>query len=150
MDDFIIKTSLQIQKPSHVVFESITNFNLLKNYFISEYKGDLDKTKHIIWYFNEFKFGVPIKIKTLIPYSTLIFEWDIKNFKTSVNIMVIPLNLNESLVTITEETIESSNKNFEWLKQNTEGWTFFLACLKAYLEYNINLRKGALHFLKFE
>lgn len=30
---------------------------------------------------------------------------------------------------------------------NTEGWANFLACLKAYLEYGINLRKGAFDFL---
>ena len=28
------------------------------------------------------------------------------------------------------------------------GWANFLACLKAFLEYGINLRKGALDFLK--
>ena len=32
--------------------------------------------------------------------------------------------------------------------ENTEGWANFLACLKAYLEYGINLRKGAFDFLK--
>lgn len=31
---------------------------------------------------------------------------------------------------------------------NTDGWANFLACLKAYLEYGINLRKGAFDFLK--
>lgn len=30
-----------------------------------------------------------------------------------------------------------------WLKSNTEGWANFLTCLKAYLEYGINLRQGA-------
>jgi hypothetical protein len=35
-----------------------------------------------------------------------------------------------------------------WLMQNTEGWANFLACLKAWLEYGINLRKGAFDFLK--
>jgi hypothetical protein len=30
----------------------------------------------------------------------------------------------------------------------TEGWANFLACLKAYLEYDINLRKGAFDFMK--
>lgn len=30
--------------------------------------------------------------------------------------------------------------------ENTEGWANFLACLKAYLDYGINLRKGAFDF----
>lgn len=39
-------------------------------------------------------------------------------------------------------------KMIKWLGQNTEGWANFLACLKAYLEYGINLRKGAFDFQK--
>ena len=33
-----------------------------------------------------------------------------------------------------------------WLKGNTEGWANFLACLKAYVEHGINLRKGAFDY----
>lgn len=29
----------------------------------------------------------------------------------------------------------------------SKGWANFLACLKAYLEYGINLRKGAFDFM---
>lgn len=32
--------------------------------------------------------------------------------------------------------------------QTTGGWSNFPACLKAWLEYGINLRKGAFDFLK--
>ena len=41
--------------------------------------------------------------------------------------------------------------NEEGIKQaigQTEGWANFLASLKAYLEYGINLRKGAFDFMK--
>ena len=31
---------------------------------------------------------------------------------------------------------------------NTEGWANFLACMKAYLEYGIQLRKGAFDFMR--
>ncbi|WP_257093346.1 hypothetical protein [Sphingobacterium sp. E70] len=33
------------------------------------------------------------------------------------------------------------------MMRQTEGWANFLACMKAYLEYNINLRKGAFDFM---
>ena len=35
-----------------------------------------------------------------------------------------------------------------WFGGNTEGWANFLACLKAYLEFGINLRKGGFDFMK--
>jgi hypothetical protein len=33
------------------------------------------------------------------------------------------------------------------MMRQTEGWANFLACMKAYLEYGINLRTGAFDFM---
>jgi len=52
------------------------------------------------------------------------------------------------LVKVTEGSKEINEKNIKWFAGNTEGWANFLACLKAFSEYNINLRKGAFEFLK--
>jgi len=41
-----------------------------------------------------------------------------------------------------------NENNLKWALGNTEGWANFLACMKAYLEYGINLRKGAFDFMK--
>ena len=45
----------------------------------------------------------------------------------------------------------SMNNDEEGVKQaigQSEGWANFLACLKASLEYGINLRKGAFDFMR--
>jgi hypothetical protein len=51
-----------------------------------------------------------------------------------------------TVVTVTEKGMNNDEAGINWLKGNTEGWANFLACLKAYLEYGINLRKGAFDF----
>ena len=51
-----------------------------------------------------------------------------------------------TVVRITEKEMDNNDAGIHWLKGNTEGWSNFLACLKAYLEYGINLRKGAFGF----
>ena len=43
-----------------------------------------------------------------------------------------------------------NEQNLKWVIQNTAGWANFLACMKAYLEYGINLRKGAYEFMRVE
>jgi hypothetical protein len=50
-------------------------------------------------------------------------------------------------VRITEKSRPCDEAGLKWLQGNTAGWANFLACLKAYLEYGINLRKGAFDFL---
>jgi len=52
-----------------------------------------------------------------------------------------------TLVTVTEKSRDNDEAGLKWLVGNTEGWANFLACLKAWLEYAINLRKGAFDFL---
>jgi len=44
--------------------------------------------------------------------------------------------------------MQATAEGIEWYGRNTEGWVNFLACLKAYLEYKINLRKGAFEFMR--
>ena len=51
-----------------------------------------------------------------------------------------------TVVTVTEKSMDNNEAGLKWLMGNTEGWANFLACLKAYLEYGINLRKGAFDF----
>jgi hypothetical protein len=60
---------------------------------------------------------------------------------------LIPRTGNATLVNITEKSRENNEAGIKWLKGNTEGWANFLACLKAWLEYGINLRKGAFDFM---
>ena len=50
--------------------------------------------------------------------------------------------LNQALPTIANEDFDGAKRCIG----QVEGWTHFLCCLKAYLEYSINLRVGA--FLK--
>ena len=61
---------------------------------------------------------------------------------------LIPREGDGTVVTITEKGRENDEAGLKWFMGNTEGWANFLACLKAYLEYGINLRKGAFDFLK--
>lgn len=64
-----------------------------------------------------------------------------------VEITITPKGKESTLVTITEKGRKNDEAGIRWLKGNTEGWANFLACLKAYLEYGINLRKGAFDFM---
>ena len=48
-----------------------------------------------------------------------------------------------TVIRIIEKEMDNNDAGITWLKGNTEGWANFLACLKAYMEYGINLRKGA-------
>jgi len=52
------------------------------------------------------------------------------------------------VVRVKESGKEHNEDNLKWALENSGGWANFLACMKAYLEYGIQLRKGAFDFMR--
>ena len=143
-----IKAALQILKPVNEVFETIVNPEKMRNYFISKSSGKMEEGKQILWQFPEFDKDFPIRVGKIILNQYISFYWDFDGKELLVEMTLTPKKNNATLVTITEKSRDNDEAGIEWLMKNTEGWANFLACLKAYLEYGINLRKGAFDFLK--
>lgn len=149
MSTLIISTALQIGKPAQEVYEALVNPKHMSHYFISESSGMMEEGEKITWKFPEFKEDFQIEIIQLIPNKLLIFEWP----STVTQILQVKIALEElsektTLVRISEGEVINNQQGLEWLARNTEGWANFLACLKAYLEFGINLRKGGFDFMK--
>jgi uncharacterized protein YndB with AHSA1/START domain len=139
-----IKVALKIVKPAHEVFEAIADPAQMSNYFISKSTGRMEEGRTLTWQFPEFDMQFPVRIKKVEQDKFISYEWDDRDgSSTLVQITLKPMNGNETFVTITEGSKDHTDAGINWLRRNTEGWANFLACLKAWLEYGINLRKGA-------
>ena len=143
-----IKAALQILKPAEEVFEAIVDPVKMSSYFISKSSGKMEEGKEIIWQFPEFDMNFPIRIGAIEKDKYISYYWDVESTELLVEITLTPADNNATIVTVTEKGRSNDEAGIKWLKGNTEGWANFLACLKAYLEYGINLRKGAFDFLK--
>ena len=142
-----IRTSIQIQKPAKEVYEAIADPGKMAHYFISESSGRMEAAKQLMWKFAEFDIVFPVRISKTEQDSYISFYWDVDENEHLVEIELQPQKDASTVVTISEKGRPNDEKGIEWLKGNTAGWANFLACLKAYLEYGINLRKGAFGFL---
>jgi len=141
-----IETSLKIQKPVHEVFEAIVDPKKMSNYFISKSTGRIEQEKTLTWQFPEMDLEFPVRINNVQTDQFISYDWD--NFEdgvtTTVEIQLKQMDDDEAFVTVREKSRDNDEAGIKWLKGNTAGWANFLACLKAYLEYGINLRKGAI------
>ena len=142
-----IKTAIQILKPVNEVFEAIVDPIKMSNYFISKSSGRMETGKQIIWQFPEFDMEFPIRVGKIIKDMFISYYWDANGTELLVEMTLSPRRKGSTLVTVTEKGRSNDEAGIKWLKGNTEGWANFLACLKAYLEYGINLRKGAFDFM---
>jgi uncharacterized protein YndB with AHSA1/START domain len=145
-----IKAALQIMKPIHEVFEAIVDPAKMSNYFIAQGSGRMEQGKDLTWHFPELDMDVPVKVGKVDKDKYISYYWDGEDgSKLLVEMTLIVWKDNATVVTVTEKSMNNNEAGINWLKGNTEGWANFLACLKAYLEYGINLRKGAFDF-RFE
>lgn len=139
------KAALQVQKPIEEVFEGIVNPSKMTNYFISESSGRMESGKELLWKFPEFEGEFPVKDIKIEVNRSISFVWDPE---TIVRITLERLPDESTLVSVVESGKELNEKNLKWVLENTAGWANFLACMKAYLEYGIQLRKGAFDFMR--
>jgi uncharacterized protein YndB with AHSA1/START domain len=142
-----VKAAIQVSKPVNEVFEAIVDPAQMINYFISKSSGRMEENKKIIWRFPEFATDVPIRIGKIEKNKFITFYWDSDGIELFTEMTLTPKANNSTLVSITEKSRENDEAGIKWLIGNTEGWANFLACLKAWLEYGINLRKGAFDFM---
>src|SRR5690606_35222510 len=100
------------------------------------------------WKFPEFDDRIPVRVDEVVTDNEISFYWDNGNRENKVTISLSPRENNSTLVNISEQEMDNDDAGMKWLVGNTEGWANFLACLKAWLEYGINLRKGAFDFMR--
>jgi uncharacterized protein YndB with AHSA1/START domain len=147
MKDILLepKASIQIQKPVHEVFEAIVNPQHMSQYFIAESTGRLKSAKDVVWKFPEFEEEFSITNVQVQAHERISFIWDPE---TVVEIMLEEQSNGDTVVKVKESAKQITPANVEWAMENSAGWGNFLACLKAYLEYGIRLRKGAFTFMQ--
>ncbi len=143
-----INVAMQIQKPIDEVFNAIIVPDKMSNYFISESTGNMKEGVNLIWKFPEFDIDCPIRVGKIQTNKYISYYWFMDKIELLVEITLTPSEKNSTLVSISEKSRENDEAGIKWLSGNSFGWSNFLACLKAYLEFGINLRKGSFDYLK--
>lgn len=146
MDTLSANAAIGILKPIHEVFEAIVNPMHMCNYFIANATGKLKENTTVEWQFPEFPDRFPVHVKKIVQNEYISFDWSDGKENQLVEIQLSVGKNDSTIVKITEHSMLKTDEGIQQMKGQTEGWANFLACLKAYLEYGINLRKGAFEF----
>lgn len=137
-----MKTQMGILKPLSEVFDAVADNNKMNKYFISNGSGRLESNKKITWRWDDYDATHDIKVIKVEPDKYISFNWDVGNVETLTEIFFEKRTDNLTLVKITEKDWALDFESVNHLMGQTEGWTHFLCCLKAYVEHGIDLRAG--------
>ena len=138
---------IKIQKPIGEVFDGVYNPRHLSQYFTTAgASAPLEEGTTVMWEFADFPGAFPVRVKKVVKDKLITFEWDSGegvDGATVVEMAFEPIDAGSTLVSITESGWPETEKGLQLSYGNCQGWAQMQACLKAYLEYGINLRKGA-------
>ena len=120
----------------------------MNQYFIESSTGKLETDKTVEWKFSEFDELYPVVGKIIRKDEYISFDWSGGKQNMLVEIVLEKQTDDSTVVKIVEHEMNDNEAGIKQVIGQTEGWANFLASLKAYLEYGINLRKGAFDFYK--
>jgi len=144
MSEERIKTKIQmgVLKPAHEVFDAIVDPSKMNKYFISTSTGIMERGKKLTWTWEDFDGSHEVKVQNVEKDKLVSFTWEGSGVECLVVITFEPKGDNLTLVKITESDWPADLEGATQCMGQVEGWTHFLCCLKAYLEYDVNLRVG--------
>ena len=135
----------RIQKPVNEVFDAVYNPDKLSQYFTTgSASGPLEEGVTVTWDFADHPGAFPVHVKRVVPNELIVLEWKASDgeYNTLVEMKFEPLDQGSTLVRISESGWKENQKGLESSYRNCQGWMHMSCCLKAYIEYGINLRKG--------
>jgi len=150
MKGIYFRVQLCVLKPIGEVFSAIAEPEKLAGYFVKTASAPLREGERPVWVFPEFPDSISVEVLQATPDTLIRFRWpgDGVEGHTDVEITFEELEPNVTRVTITESGWTAAAQDNRITYRNCMGWMHMLCGLKAYLEYGVNLRKGA--FLKFD
>jgi uncharacterized protein YndB with AHSA1/START domain len=131
----------RIAKPPAEVFDAIVDPAKLTQYFISRASGPLPREGKVTWEWSDVGAKLDIEIGQYEQDQKIGFGWSATGLPTKVTLM-LERDGGGTKLTAMEAPFALTEDGAKRAMQQTQGWTDFCCCLKAYLVHGIDLRHG--------
>jgi len=136
-----VKFKDSINLPAEKIFDAIVDHVKMSKYFISAADSSIVEGRKIMWEWADENAQQEIHVQKVEKNKLIRFEWEATGKPTITEIMLETGN-NKTIVNISEGEWNNDEQGGIKAMQQTQGWTDFFDCLKAYLLFNVNLRTG--------
>lgn len=148
----------KISKPRDEVFDAVYDPKKLSSYFTTGgASGPPVEGTTVYWSFAEVPGKFPVIVRKVVPGERIVFEWEASEYdefehnnpppgagyNTTVEIVFESVTPESTLLKISESGWRETQKGLASSYGNCQGWTHMSLCLKAWIEYGINLRAGS-------
>jgi uncharacterized protein YndB with AHSA1/START domain len=137
-------TELRISRTPHEVFEAIVDPAKMSHYFITWASARPEPGKVVTWKWEDVGAEGKVKVLEVEQDRRFAFTWDVGGDDKRVDITVEPDDDGAAAVHVSDGPYEPDEAGIAAFRGQLQGWTHFLLCLKAYIEYGVELRVGSI------
>jgi uncharacterized protein YndB with AHSA1/START domain len=138
------QVQLKIRKPVAQVFDAVVKPERLSGYFVQKASAPLVEGSTVQWTFAEVPGETDVVVRQVQKNERLVLEWPAASggYQTRIEMRFEALDGTSTMLLIAESGWQDDDAGIEASYGNCGGWMHMMTCLKAYLEYGINLRAG--------
>lgn len=134
-----IKIEQRINRSTREVFGAVVDPKKIVKYFVESASGPLVQGEEVIWTWAQ---DIPVKVIKVVPNEIIIFEWKAADgdYNTKVKLDFLDVGPHKTRLKIEESGWKDTPEGRRASYENCDGWRHMAMCLKAFLEYSIDLR----------
>jgi uncharacterized protein YndB with AHSA1/START domain len=136
-----VKVETRIARPAAAVFDAIVDPQQLARFFVSRSSGRIAPEARLVWEWTDVGAKLDVEIAQYEQDTKIGLAWSATGVPTKVTLLLERDGSGTKLVA-TEGPFALTADGVARAMQQTQGWTDFGCCLKAYLEHGIDLRHG--------
>jgi uncharacterized protein YndB with AHSA1/START domain len=134
----VAKSEMLIRRPVADVFEAFIDPAITARFWFTKGSARLEAGKQVQWDWEMYNFSVPVRVKEIEENKRIVVEWDAYETPSTIEWVFTARPDNTTFVSITNSGFTGDDAVKKAL-DSTEGFTFVLAGLKAWLEHGIEL-----------
>jgi uncharacterized protein YndB with AHSA1/START domain/shikimate kinase len=143
------RTGMLIRKPVEEVFAAFTDPAKTTKFWFTRSSGRLEVGKDVTWEWEMYDASTRVTPTTIEPNRRIVIEWDGYSGRTTVEWKFAPQNDGTTFVSIRESGWTGDGDELvRYACESTQGFTWTLAGLKAFLEHGVRLNLVADRFPK--
>lgn len=136
----VAQTEMLMRRPVGEVFEAFIDPSITTNFWFTKSSGRLETGHEIRWDWEMYGASTSVVAKTIEPNKRIVIEWDGYSGRTMVEWKFSARDDATTYVVITESGWTGNGDELvKYVGESTQGFTWTLAGLKAFLEHGIRL-----------
>jgi uncharacterized protein YndB with AHSA1/START domain len=136
----VAETEMLIRKPVADVFEAFVDPAITTNFWFTRSTGRLEVGQEVRWDWEMYGASTSVLVKAIEPNERILIEWDGYSGRTLVE-WKFSARADATTFVVIEESgwTGDGDELVKYVGESTQGFTWTLAGLKAFLEYGIKL-----------